>query len=353
MSTLYELLILFTEAEDCFQSIINLWHNDRKKWWPCFRLPRYGLPSTLPPGDAEFYSNKGFVCYVLESQYHQFVVSLMEHQECHLLKSLMEQLHHAKIKFDSHIEALQKAMEPVIPVPLVSKPIVPQMTVNSPQTQMTPSLSKFNAIDADAIAVEYPKMMATSKMGKNDYIRAGKIHLNTRKLLKLDISNMIAKRYKKRRTIRVQNKALRMTRAWRSATISTCSVRSFESLDSSLDEWEHGDNNVMTDESLSQDGGNDSTSKWCEPNPCQPTVSMLAKKRWTTFVEHGRWGSFTVDDDESDEYTPPSSDDEDSYSDEFDDEFQDSDEDSDGDGDTPEVISNNYPASIPCKLMLF
>ncbi|EFX71384.1 hypothetical protein DAPPUDRAFT_308906 [Daphnia pulex] len=335
--------ICLQEAEDCFQSIINLWHNERKKWWPCFRLPHYGLPSTLPPDDAEFYSNKGFVCYVLESQYHPFVVSLMEHQGCHLLKSLMEQLHHAKIKFDSHIEALQTAMEPVIPVPLVSKPIVPQMTVNSPQTQMTPSLSKFNAIDADAIAVEYPKMMATSKMGKNDYIRVGKIHPNTRKLLKLDISNMIAKRYKKRRTIRVQNKSLRMTRAWRSATISTCSVRSFESLDSSLDEWEHGDNNVMTDESLSQDGGNDSTSKWCQPNPCQQTVSMLAKKRWTTFVNHGRWGSFTVDDDESDEYTPPSSDDEDSYSDEFDDEFQDS----DGEGDTPEVISNNYPASIP------
>jgi len=230
------------------------------------------------------------------------------------------------------------------------------MTVNSPQTQMTPSLSKFNAIDADAIAVEYPKMMTTRtrfKMGKNDNIPSARIHLNTKKRLKLDISNMIAKRYKKRRTIRVRNKALRMTRAWRSATISTCSVRSFESLDSSLDEWEQGDNNVMTDESLSRDGGNDSTSKWCAPNPCQPTVSMLAKKRWTTFVEHGRWGSFTVDDGESDEYTPPSSGDEDSYSDEFDDEFQDSDEDSDGEGDTPAVISNNYPTSIPCKFKLF
>jgi hypothetical protein len=302
MSMLYELLILFTEVEDCFPSIIDLWHNDRKKWRPCFRLPRYGLPSTLP-GDAEFYSNKGFVRYVLEFQYHQFVVTLTEHQECHLLKSPMEQLHHAKIKIDTHIEALQKAVEPVIPVPLVSKPIVPRMTVNTPQTQMTPSLSKCNAIAADAIAAEYPKMMATSaqfKMGKNDYHRVCTIHPNTRKLLQLDISNMIAKRYKKRRAIRVQNKALRMTRAWRSATISTYSARSFESLDYSLEEWEHGDNNVMTDESLSQDGENDSASKWCEPNPCQPTVSMLAKKRWTTFVEHGRWGSFTVD-DESDE----------------------------------------------------
>ena len=351
-------MILFTEAKDCFQSIIDFWHNDRKKWWPCFRLPHYGLPSTLPPDDAEFYSNKGIVCFVLESQYHPFVVSLMEHQECNLLKSVVEQLHHPKIKFDSHVEALQRAMEPVFQVPLVSKPIVPRMNVTSPQTQMTPSLSKFNAIDSEAIAVEFPKYMLTAgplKMKKSDYACVAKIHQDTRKLLKLDISNMISKRYKKRRTIRVQNKELRMTRAWRAATISTCSVRSFESLDSSMDEWENDGENVMTDEELSQGGVDDSTSQFCDPNTSrsvstEPTEGLLAKKRWTTFVEHGRWGSFTVDDDEnasSEEYTPPSSGDEDSYSDEFDSDLSDSEE------STPMVISNNYPASIPCKSIQF
>ncbi|KAI9558251.1 hypothetical protein GHT06_015004 [Daphnia sinensis] len=89
-------LILFSStfcftSEKCLQSIVELWYNDRQRWWPCFRFPRSGLPPTLAPDEAEFFSNKGFVCYILESDNHPFVAGLMDHGELPLLNANLTQ----------------------------------------------------------------------------------------------------------------------------------------------------------------------------------------------------------------------------------------------------------------------
>lgn len=264
----------------------------------------------------------------------------MEHKECRLLKSLMEQLRHPKIKFDSHIKALQEANEVAIGVPLVSQPIVPRVSVTTPQTQMTPSLSIFSTINSEAIAVEFQKHMLTVRPMKlkDEYNRVAKAHKNTKKILQLDVNNMLSRRYAKRRTISVQNKNLRMTRAKRAATISTCSVRSLDSLDSS-DQTEDDGDDTMTDGTLSQDDEDDSSAELL-PNPCELNENVLVKDRWKIFIKTGRWRSLSVDEENSsgEEYAPPFLSDDDSYSDEFDDEFYEG-----------EAKHNNYPASIACK----
>ena len=284
---------------------------------------------------------------MLESQDHSFVVSLMEHQECRLLKSLVEQLCHPKMKFDSHIEAMQRANEPVIAVSLVSQPIMPRMAVTSPQTRMTPSLSMYNAIDSEAIAEEFPIYMLTAcpLKSKQEY-NSAKMKKSTKKMLKLDIHSLISKRYANRRKICVQKKYFRLTRAQRAATLSTCSVKSFESLDSSMEESEDGDD-IMTDGTLSLDEDG-SPSKLLQ-NPCQLNENVLVKKRWEIFIKNGRWGSFSVNDDENssgEEYAPSLSNDEDSCSDESDDESCEA----NTRANTRAVIASSYPASIPCKL---
>jgi hypothetical protein len=252
------------------------------------------------------------------------------------------------MKFDLHIESLQKASEPVLEEPLVSKPIVPQMAITNPQIQMTPSLSRFSAIDTEAIEMEFEKHILTTKPVKSrkEFKSQSKMHLNTEKLLKLDLTNMISRRYAKRREIGVQRRDLRMTRAKRAATLSVCSVRSLESLDSSMDESEDDGDDTMTDGTISHDDEKDGASKLLDPKPYQLTESVLVKNRWKIFIKTGRWDSFCVDDDENssdEEYAPPFFSDQDSYSDEFENEL------SEGKTNTRAVISNNYPASIPCK----
>ncbi len=113
-----------------------------------------------------------------------------------------------------------------------------------------------------------------------------------------------------------------------------------------MEESEDGDD-IMTDGTLSQDEDG-SPSKLLQ-NPCQLNENVLVKKRWEIFIKNGRWGSFSVNDDENssgEEYVPSLSNDEDSCSDESDDESCEA----NTRANTRAVIASSYPASIPCKL---
>ncbi|KAI9558249.1 hypothetical protein GHT06_015002 [Daphnia sinensis] len=289
--------------DDCLRTVVDLWHNDRKRWWPCFRLPRSGLPSNLPPGDAEYLSNKGFVCYILESQHHPFVATLREHPECKLLKSLIKQLSHHKIIFDSKIEPILRANGPIAPVPLISSPDVPH--VPSIQTQTVPCNPKFQAIDSVQKAKDYVNYLLVTRPVKEleEYkLSVRTTNRNTVAMLELPIHEVLVKRYQNRRKAKVQSRFLRMTRSSRSATLSAggsvCSLDSLDSQDSYLDlsEKETDDSDVASNRSSSPIAmEDDDIFDFPELNPNLLAKIEAAKQRWGEFFDTGRWNPLSED----------------------------------------------------------
>ncbi|XP_057379997.1 uncharacterized protein LOC130702341 [Daphnia carinata] len=288
-------------TDDCLRTVVDLWHNDRKRWWPCFRLPHSGLRSKLPPGDAEFLSNKGFVCYVLESHHHPFVATLREHPECKLLKSLVKQLSHHKVIFDSKIEPILKSNGPIAPIPLISSPDVPR--VPRIQSQMVPSLPKFEAIDTMEKAKEFTNYILTTAPLKErgEYKTLAKPMKDTVGILDLQINDLLAKRYEKRRKITVQSRFLRMTRSSRSAALSAgdsvCSLDSLDSRDSYLDlsENETDDSDVASNRSSPINTEDDDILDFPELNPCLLAKIEAAKERWRVFLNSVQWNPLSDD----------------------------------------------------------
>ncbi|KAK4012124.1 hypothetical protein OUZ56_021221 [Daphnia magna] len=285
-------------TDDCLRSVVDLWHNDRKRWWLCFRLPRSGPPLNLPHGDAEFLSNKVFVCYVLESHHHPFVATLREHPECKLLKSLIKQLSHHKVMFDSRIEPILRANGPIAPVPLISSPDVPR--VPSIQTQMVPSLPRFEAIDTEQKAKEFTNFILTSAPLKErgEYKTLARVMKDTAGILELPIDDLLAKRYEKRMRMTVQSRFLGMTRSSRSAALSAGgSVCSLDSRDSfwDLSENETDDSDAASNRSSPIETEDDDTFNFPELNPNLLAKIEAAKQRWRVFFDSGRWNPLSED----------------------------------------------------------
>lgn len=225
----------FKGAEKCLQCIVELWHNDRKRWWPCFRLPRSGLPPTLAPDDAEFFSNKGFICYILESNNHPFVAGLMDHGELRLLKSLIKETSHTKLKLDENIERLFRANKPLDPVPLISPTEVLQSNLTGKKANGFSS--KFQSIDSKQKAKDFAQYLKTTKpiKPKEEYKSAGKIHASTIELLKLPIDELLAKRYEKRRKLRLQSRKRQTNSSPNNAPKAGCSQSTVDSSSFQLD----------------------------------------------------------------------------------------------------------------------
>lgn len=225
----------FKGAEKCLQSIVELWHNDRKRWWPCFRLPRSGIPPTLAPDDAEFFSNKGFVCYILESNNHPFVAGLMDHGELRLLKSLIKETSHNKLKLDENIERLLRANKPLDRVPLISPTEVLQSNLTG--NKANGFSSKFQSIDSKQKAKDFAQYLKTTKpiKPKEEYKSAGKIHASTIELLKLPIDELLAKRYEKRRKLRLQSRKRQTNSSPNNAPKAGCSQSTVDSSSFQLD----------------------------------------------------------------------------------------------------------------------
>ncbi|KZR95803.1 Uncharacterized protein APZ42_010217, partial [Daphnia magna] len=109
---------------------------------------------------------------------------------------------------------------PIAPVPLISSPDVPR--VPSIQTQMVPSLPRFEAIDTEQKAKEFTNFILTSAPLKErgEYKTLARVMKDTAGILELPIDDLLAKRYEKRMRMTVQSRFLGMTRSSRSAALS-------------------------------------------------------------------------------------------------------------------------------------
>lgn len=310
--------MFFAGTDDCLRSVVELWHNDRKRWWPCFRLPRTGLPSTLAHGDAEFLSNKGFVCCVLESRHHPFVMTLMEHPECKLLNSLVKQLSHQKIMFDSKIERILRANGPILPVPLISPPAMLHVALTDTQTPGTRFNPRFEVIDSELKAKEVTNYLLTSKplKGRGEYKSLAKVSKDTTDILQLPIDDLLARRYEHRKKATIQSRILRMTRSSRSAALSAggsvCSLESLDSVDTFLDLSENDtDDPDMDDDRFPPcDPDDDGISNLPDSDPHHVAKIESAKQRWRGFLNSGIWEPLSEDEITDRAYAQLASDDE-------------------------------------------
>lgn len=368
-------------SAECAESIVKLYHRDRNGWWPYFqRQP--AVP--IPPGDAEMVSNQGVVCYVFESERHPFVANLMKMKETTLLKSLVKQLRPSKIKFDSLMQDALKANKPSEPVLLKTlsaepppPPLQPSITSIA---QETPSLSRFQLIDSEKMAQDFEKFVSKSRpiRARDQYRTSANVRASTADILKLPIEELIAGRYRKRKNILPQTSS-RMSECFSiNSSLSAgswCSSKSDSTEDTVNDSLIHGEMSRPSNHwagRLRSNFGDDNESFVSSVStaaadtggklakPVQHTETEIMKmERWKMFLHQGRWnGSFGMPDQSyeelssSEEYIPKRQK-----------EMEDDGSCSEGEssfttqselslGAEERSIRANYPASIPCKLLL-
>ncbi len=389
------ILFIITGEDDCLNTIVKLWHNDRKRWWTCF----YDQPpSVLLPGDAELYSNMGIVCYVLESETHPFIVNLLKLRESSLLKSLIKQLRRPKISFDSRVKSIIRATNLARPEP-VSKSVQDSFFPSAVSPE-TPCSSRFEALDSEKIPLEFQKFVASTRRvrDRDEYKSSANIRSSTAETIQLPIFEMLAKRYERRKHIRPRSSS-RCSNSSAASSISLASLGSLTDFDTFLTEDESEDEGeevkatndpfempldhpdlVQIEEEPStmwsgrlrpRDNardGNDSasTSGLSDSNLSvgkQSSRNVIEKKklRWKQFLVKGKWkvlkedGSDVDDFEEissSEEYFPTNS----MLHSDIDDESLTASEASVMSttstlADELNTIRPNYPASIPCKVI--
>ena len=328
----------------------------------------------LLPGDAELYSNMGVVCYILESETHPFVDGLLKLGECKLLKSLIKQLHHPKIRMDKSVQSIIRKTGPVKrePVPTSSSADWSKICSRTPTNLETPSSSRFDAIDSEALAKEFQNFLNLKRpiRDKSQYKTSAQIRPNTSEVILMPIWELLAKRYQRRKNIKPQGS--------RASSVSLSSLGSLSEFDSILfttDDEDEEEQTITNDpserpyfsdspevppRSLSDGPGNIQNDRSTSDNVSISDVTLKRIQRWKDFVVNGHWKAMEEDGTCADDFEEFSSDADYIPSDNS------IDSDSDDESftmsemssmsllaDEQNTIQANYPASIPCKLILY
>ena len=101
------MLYLFIGADidqATIEKIAKLWHTEqRSSWWSSVVFSHVPVASQHH-NNAQFYTDKAFVCFFFENEGHEFVRCIIQnHQRSGLLRSLISQLREAKLKLGEKI----------------------------------------------------------------------------------------------------------------------------------------------------------------------------------------------------------------------------------------------------------
>lgn len=267
----------------------------------------------------------------------------MKLNESSLLKSLVKQLRSSKKKLDSRIQIILKNdvfVTSLPPKPLVLEPLptVTQMHV----FQETPGLSRFQSIDSEKVAQEFADYISRSRpiKDKTQYGSTATRRSTTENILPLPVTEMLAERYKYRRTVAPRTSSRSSGRlSSNSQQHSSCSLNSGSEREKS-DSFQDGQpqqtrpwvNRLRSSKCLAHEETSDSLlsdSDLRDTENLQRSMiladSVVNKiDRWKEFIDNGNWqtlkqdgaSSKTYDEiSSSDEYDPECSNDEESDSD--------------------------------------
>jgi len=193
------------------EKIAKLWHTEqRSSWWSSVVFSHVPVASQHH-NNAQFYTDKAFVCFFFENEGHEFVRCIIQnHQRSGLLRSLISQLREAKLKLSEqitehlkHASAAASSGETSPSFPLEKSKRIAEEFQASDLTR--PSF--FILAQSKRMANDYKKLMEDKpvcvKQARNDQLRSGYYNLN--------MDDRIVERFKVRQQRRPKSSAGSLT----------------------------------------------------------------------------------------------------------------------------------------------